>query len=248
MGRVARKKSTSGVYHVIIRGIGKQILFEDKNDGYRFLQIVKKYKEQQEILLYCYCMMENHVHLLICDKNMNIDIFMKKIETSYAFHYNDKYERVGNLFQGRYQSEPVENDTYFMIVFRYILQNPIKSGICNIDEYLWSSYKEYANNYSGITDKEFAIKHFNGKNNLLNFVNTLNNDNCLDIKAPPIKDTVAIDIIRKELNVKSGTALQNFSKKDRNQSLKLLVAKGLSMRQIERLTGISKDIIYRATK
>ena len=79
MPRNARKKSATGVYHVVTRGIGKQLLFEDDNDYYYFLRIMYKYKIEQGSKIYCYCLMDNHVHLLIYDSNGSIDQVMKKV-------------------------------------------------------------------------------------------------------------------------------------------------------------------------
>ena len=76
MARKARQKSSTGIYHVIIRGIGKQILFEEDQDRQYFLNLLKKYKSEQQISLYCYCLMENHVHLLVHDKEDCLDMFM----------------------------------------------------------------------------------------------------------------------------------------------------------------------------
>ncbi len=85
MARLARKKSESGIYHVIIRGIGKQILFEDRADRLRFLKAVQRYRSELSVSLYAYCLMENHVHLLLYDPQNDLDLFMKKLEGTYAF-------------------------------------------------------------------------------------------------------------------------------------------------------------------
>ena len=110
----------------MIRGIGKQILFEDDKDRLRFIDSLEKYKAEESILLHAFCLMENHVHLLVQDTCGKLDLFMKKLEGSYAFYYNRKYERTGTLFQERYKSEPVDSDPYYMSVLRYIIRNPEK--------------------------------------------------------------------------------------------------------------------------
>ena len=85
----------------MIRGIGKQILFEEDNDYKRFIFTMKKYMNIHEVRIYAYCLMENHVHMLISDPKDEMDVFMKKLEGSYAFYFNHKYERIGTLFQER---------------------------------------------------------------------------------------------------------------------------------------------------
>ena len=107
--------------HIIVRGIGKQILFEDDSDRRTYLSFLKKYRGETEITIFAYCLMENHVHLLIQDRNGAAPLFMKKMGVSYAQYYNRKYDRIGHLFQDRYKSERIEDDAYLLTVFRYIL-------------------------------------------------------------------------------------------------------------------------------
>lgn len=246
MARTARKKSESGIYHVIIRGIGKQILFEDEKDRAVFLALLRKYRSEQQISVYCYCLMDNHVHLLLYDSVSRLDVFMKKTEVSYAVYYNSRYDRSGSLFQNRYKSEPVENDAYFATVFRYILKNPEKAGICPVQKYAWSSYSEYETLKSDLTDCHYAIGHFGSRQELLRFVNAESDDNCLDISPSAMTDTKAHELIRKTLSVESGTILQSYNRADRDRALRILKSLGLSARRIERLTGINRGVIQKA--
>ncbi|MBQ6132797.1 MAG: transposase [Lachnospiraceae bacterium] len=248
MPRNARKKSATGVYHVVTRGIGKQLLFEDDNDYYYFLRIMYKYKIEQGSKIYCYCLMDNHVHLLIYDSNGSIDQLMKKVGVSYAAYYNHKYDRIGTLFQDRFKSEPVEDERYFRTVFRYILQNPEKAHICSTEKYLWSSYKEFESNILGLTDTDFALSIFHGQLRLLDFVKMSSNDNCLEANLQRITDAEAISILKKKLHIESGTIIKSFSKSKRDAAIMKLIASGLAMRQIERLTGISRNVISRVAK
>ena len=117
------------IYHVILRGINQQIIFEDQHDHVQFISIMKHYKKLCGFKLYAYCLMDNHVHLLIEDADMPLDEIMKKIEVKFVRWYNRKYDRTGNLFQERYKSEPVNNTRYFQTVFRYIHQNPLHAGL-----------------------------------------------------------------------------------------------------------------------
>ena len=78
-----------------------------------FLDTLKRYCDEHKIEIHAYCLMENHVHLLIRDAHNELDVFMKKLQGSYAFYFNHKYERVGTLFQDRFKSQPVADDAYF---------------------------------------------------------------------------------------------------------------------------------------
>ena len=103
MARKPRKKSLSGIYHVMLRGINKQTVFEDKTDRYRFMQTLVYVKQKSGLLLYGYCLMDNHVHLLIEEREESISKAIQRLSSSYVLWYNRKYERSGHLFQGRFR-------------------------------------------------------------------------------------------------------------------------------------------------
>lgn len=245
MARQARKKSNSGIYHIMIRGIGKQILFEEDADRRYFLYFLQKYRTEEDILLHGYCLMENHVHLLIQDPNEKMDLFMKKLEGRYAFYYNRKYERVGPMFQGRFKSEPVDSDAYYMCALRYILRNPEKAGLCAHNTYPWSSYRDYFEE-GGITNTEFALKLFGDTAVLREFLTQETDDSCLESQPQRPGENRAAEILRATLGVKSGAVLQGYERKQRDEAVCKLKAAGLSVRQIERLTGLNRGIIQKA--
>lgn len=142
--RDARNSSSTGIYHIMLRGINRQDIFGDEEDIERLLETIKKYKEVSQYQIYAYCVMSNHIHMLIKETEDSISNIIKRISSSYVFWYNKKYERCGHLFQERFKSEAVENDEYFLTVVRYIHQNPIKAGVVKgISDYKWSSYNEY---------------------------------------------------------------------------------------------------------
>lgn len=128
MPRAARKKSNSGIYHIMLRGINRQLIFEDEEDKNRFIETLLKYKEQCGYLIYAYCLMGNHIHILLKEGKEELTLVLKRIAGSYVYWYNWKYHRSGHLFQDRFKSEPVEDDAYFLTVIRYIHQNPETRG------------------------------------------------------------------------------------------------------------------------
>ena len=149
MARKARRKSISGYSHLIMRGNNKQILFEKPEDYRFFISRMARYCQEAGIRIIAYCLMDNHVHILVHDPENAVSEMMKKLGVSYSKYYNEKYERIGHLFQGRFLSEPVENDEYLLTAYRYILNNPRKAGICPAEKYRWSSYKGYPIPISG---------------------------------------------------------------------------------------------------
>ena len=161
MPRTARKKSETGIYHIMLRGINKQVLFEDEEDCEKFLQVLKECRWISGYKLMAYCLMGNHLHLLMKEEKEELEQIFKRIGVRYVYWYNFKYKRSGHLFQDRFKSEPINSDGYFLAVLRYIHQNPVKAGLCNdVSEYKWSSYCDYMND-SGITDIEFGLSLFN---------------------------------------------------------------------------------------
>ena len=136
MPRVAREKSQSKIYHIMLRGINRQSIFEDDGDYIKFLDVLCTYKKNIEYEIYAYCLMGNHVHLLMKEGNEEISRTMKRIGASYVYWYNWQYGRKGHLFQDRYKSEAVEDDKYLLTVLRYIHQNPIKARLAkNVADY-----------------------------------------------------------------------------------------------------------------
>lgn len=252
MPRTAREKGKSGIYHIILRGINKQIIFEDDEDAERFLQTLADFKEKSGYKVYGYCLMDNHIHLLIKEEKEELGIVLRRIGASYVYWYNWKYERIGHLFQDRYKSEAVEDERYLLTVLRYIHQNPLKAGLAKeIWQYKWSSYSEYLGK-NNIIDSDFVLDIFhNDRDNAISMFKEFNQQNstdiCLDIKEiNRIKDDEAIEIIKDTCNIPHCTAVQRLDKGERNEYLKVIKQKGLSTRQIARLTGISRGLILKA--
>ena len=144
MGRVQRRYSASGCYHIMLRGNERKKIFLDDGDHQRFLDILLKKKTETQLLIYAYCLMDNHIHLVLRDDQNELSTIMKGIATSYAMFFNVKYNRVGHVFQDRFKSEPIENERYLMSAIRYVHNNPVKAKIvAKPDQYEWSSYRSY---------------------------------------------------------------------------------------------------------
>ena len=245
MPRRARVFSRSGYMHIIIRGVGRQILFEDNCDYRRFLATLERYCLETGVRICAYCLMENHVHLLVWDHKTSISLLMNKVGVSYSRYYNRKYERTGHLLQDRYLSEIIEGNRNFLMVFRYILRNPQKAGICKASEYPWSSYALYE---KPLAFMELSQIHelLGDQKNYEEFINETADDRFMEYETHYYDDKWAQEILCQCLNIKSGTILQTYDRKERNIAIKLLKSNGLTNRQIERLTGISRNIVQRA--
>jgi putative transposase len=253
MPRIAREKSKSGIYHIMLRGINGQVIFEDEEDSSKFLQTLRDYKDKCGYIIYAYCLMGNHIHLLIKEEKEELGITMRRIGSSYVYWYNWKYERSGHLFQDRYKSEVVEDEKYLLTVIRYIHQNPLKAGLVrDISEYRWSSYSDYMEGSEEIIDFEFILNLFDediekAKSDFKTFNEKRTNDDCLDMEENKrLKDEEAILIIKRVCKVSHSIDVQMLEKAQRARYIKILKGEGLSTRQIARLTGISRTIVLRA--
>ena len=139
MARKPREISPIGVYHVMLRGINKQRIFEWAEDYQEFYKLVHQtlttdttgnLVKHPNFELYAYCLMDNHVHLLLRVKAAPLATIIKRIATGYALYFNRKYDRVGHLFQDRFRSEPCNDAKYFLTLLDYIHNNPVKGGCC----------------------------------------------------------------------------------------------------------------------
>ena len=250
MPRTARKTSKSLIYHVMLRGINRQQLFFDHEDNQYFIGLLKRYKETCGFQLFAYCLMGNHVHLLLQEKeNMPTGTIIRHIGTAFAYWYNKKYERSGHLFQDRFKSEPVESEAYLLTVFRYILMNPVKAGLCTrAEQYPYSSAGEYLQGTKGITDTEL-LKSMMSNEAMQEYINQSNDDQCMEMDdtiRKRVTDEAAEQLIRQELGGIHPTVRSVRERQTLNTSIKKLLHSGISIRQLSRLTGISKKIIENA--
>ena len=144
MPRYARMKAGSGIYHVMVRGINRQAIFEDDEDRDKFIDILEKLMLEGSAAMLGYCLMSNHVHLLLREGKDPLDRTLKRIGVPYAFYFNRKYARSGHLFQDRFKSEPIYDDAHLATVIRYVHMNPVKAEIVKSPEdYQLSSFRAY---------------------------------------------------------------------------------------------------------
>ena len=144
MSRSSRIFIDNACYHIMVRGNQKQKIFYDQKDYTRYLRIVKSSKKKYNILIYAYCLMPNHCHLLIdAAISKNISKFMQWINRGYTAYHNAKYNKSGHLWQGRFKNKPITKGQYLISCATYIEANPVRTGLTNdIAEYPWSSYTE----------------------------------------------------------------------------------------------------------
>ena len=146
MSRPLRTFSNSKIYHIILKGINNQDIFLYDSDKVFFLNQLLFTKNQFNYQIYSYCLMDNHIHLVIRIEDEFLSKAMQSLSIRYSQYFNYKYERTGPFFQNRFKSKNVENLKYFLEVCRYIHRNPEKAKMSKTEDYDWSSYKEYIGN------------------------------------------------------------------------------------------------------
>ena len=244
MARKARIFSDNGKYHIILRGNNQQNLFCEEKDNFFFLNRMKKYSSELNIKIYAYCLMTNHVHILLGNAGSNLSLFVQKLANSYVFFFNHKYERTGHLFRGRFKSEPIDTEEYFKTVFRYILQNPDKAKIGQYKTYKWNSYRSLTGKSFVPIDLDYIKSVFGNQQNLFHFLDIKTKEKGMEFENSLfISDIKALKIIKHLFHINSPYSINRLQINEQKKKISLLKQNGLSVNQISRLTGISKYII-----
>lgn len=132
------------ISHITQRAAGKEPLFLEKSDYLRMLALLKESAENFEINFFAFCLMPNHIHLLIRPEQENLAKAMHSIFARYAAWFNKKYQRKGHLFGGPYRQAACLDDPYFLTASVYIHLNPVRAGLCDYPRaYRWSSCALY---------------------------------------------------------------------------------------------------------
>ncbi len=249
MPRKPRQHSSLNTYHVVVKGISSQLLFEEHNDYLKYLEILRFQKEKCDFELFAYCLMSNHIHLLIRTNSTPLESIFRKINTTYANWFNMKYSHSGPLQDGRYYSEPVNSLDYFLSALRYIHRNPVNANLEKSVglKYPWNSYHAYITQNDALVDTSPVLSEFASINDFIAYHSSDSDNSFIDIHniKRRIPDDVAIEIIKESFNINHPIDISKFSLTDRRNAILLLYEKGISTRQINRLTGIPRGVIDR---
>lgn len=259
MPRGARERGESGIYHIMIRGANKQEIFHDDEDRLRLLETLMRYKRSSQFEAYGWCLMGNHVHVLLKEGKEEISETMKRIGVSYVWYYNQKYLTTGHLFQDRFNSEVVDTEGYLKRVIRYIHQNPVKAGlVARPNDWKWSSclgYYGYEPIPSGLLDKEYILSLYSDSVEeatqlFIHFNQVFCDDCCMDIDQV-MKKRLTDEEARREILLRfkdiNLAQVKALPKPKRDAVLRRVKGiKGLSQRQAARILGVSPNLIFKA--
>jgi len=141
MPRPLRPIDKGLIYHVINRGNNRQNIFDKPGDFEAFLSSMRDLKERRAFELYGYCLMPNHIHLLIKPLETTISRMMQSLLVSHTQRYHRHYKSGGHVWQGRFKSPVIQGDGHLLRVLRYIEANPVKAGMVDrAGDYAWSSF------------------------------------------------------------------------------------------------------------
>ena len=265
MARLSRSVSDSGVYHVILRGVNKQDIFENEKDYLKFLNLMERVVFPVDetgrpipplLVIYAYCLMPNHVHLLVREQKCRVSDAIKSISGTYAGYFNKKYGHVGHLFQDRFRSEVVNDWEYFVTLLRYIHQNPVSGGLAdNVRYYRWSSWREYDPEMVCdvpicATQAVFTKISFDALEELVD-TPLPKTQRILDFDSDSgrrVTDERLREYIKAEFGIAEVPTIQHLEKTQRNEIVKKLLEFCHNVRQISRVTGICRGVISRLDK
>lgn len=259
MARQPRLQGNTGIYHTMVRGINKRDIFLDDLDRLKFLEILGRMNTEGEYSLYGYCLMSNHVHLLIKEEKDPLHRTMKRIGISYSYYFNKKYKRVGHLFQGRFKSETIETEGSLLNCLRYIHNNPVKAYIVNKPtKFKWSSYNTYiGKEEDGLVDVNIVLNSFSQEKNLaikrfVEFSEDKPDEKFIDVEPNEEVEMDPLEIIRNIMNKYNISLEELKNHTDKKLRNKIIVEiknnTKSSIRELSDLTGLNRNMIFRATK
>ncbi|MGD6894466.1 transposase [Bacillus infantis] len=162
-------------FHITSRGIRRSVLFYEDDDYSKYLRLLSETKEKLPFILHAYCLMPNHVHLLLEIVEDSTGAIIKQLHYRYARYFNKKYEFTGHLFESRYGREWIDSSKYELDASKYIHRNPLKAQLVNKpQDYNWSSYKTYYYNLQNpLIQTHQILSHFENPQSI-NYDNYIN--------------------------------------------------------------------------
>lgn len=241
-------------YHLVInRGVaGRKIFYEDE-DYKKFLEVVCTSAKLYDFTVHSYCLLYDHYHLLVETKEENISLAIRYINSNYAIYFNKKYNRVGHLWQGRYQSWYILNKSYLDTLILHIEQHPLKYHLCDkLEDFKYSSYRSFVNldKPPACLQQSFMFKKYPDIQEVKNFFNVpVVNKKLKDI----IEELQKVVSYKKSRNNKMHKRLEEhfdtvLGKKERNLKIYEAYLDGYTQTQIAEFLNISQATVSNTIK
>lgn len=169
--RHARLTWKGAFHHVMNRGHNREAVFKDDYLKTKYLKIISEEAALMKIHIYCYCIMDNHFHMILQNSSGRLSDFMKRAHTRYGIFYRKMNGGKGYVFHDRFKSTVIQNESYLISAIIYVLQNPLRAKIVNDPySYVWSSASLYFSNKKSFLDSKFVETLFVSKVNINNFI------------------------------------------------------------------------------
>lgn len=248
-------RTVTGFYHVCARGVGKQLIFEGDEDRWEFLELMRECCREAGVTVIAWCLMGNHVHLVLADYEDAMSAAMHRLLLTYARRFNKRTGRTGHLFQNRFDRRSLDTDRYLMAAIRYVHANPQEAGIALIERYPWSSFAEYLRAYDndttrGFSDPSCVLELFGSAEGFIAY--SLSTPDGGEPALGDMKETewerhAFAGKMAKELGVPL-RGVKAAPPAQRDTVIFGLHDAGFTVRQIERYTGIGKSTVSRIVR
>ena len=248
-------RTVTGFYHVCARGTGKQLIFESDDDRWEFLELMRVCCREAGVTVIAWCLMGNHVHLVLADYEDAMSAAMQRLLLTYARRFNKRTGRSGHLFQNRFERRSLDTDRHLMAAIRNVHAHPQEAGIALVERYSWSSFAEYLRAFDGD-----ATMGFSDPSTVLELFGSTEGFIAYSLEMPDGFDPVIHDMdetewerhafadkMAKRLGV-SLNELKTVAPSQRDGIIFALHDGGYTVREIERYTGISKSTASRIVR
>ena len=248
-------RTVTGFYHVCARGTGKQLIFESDDDRWEFLELMRDCCREAGVTVAAWCLMGNHVHLVLADYEDRMSAAMHRLLLTYARRFNKRTGRTGHLFQKRFDRRSLDTDRHLMAAIRYVHADPQEAGSALVERYPWSSFAEYLRAFDddttmGFSDPSAVLELFGSAEGFIAYsLETLDGSDPVihDMDETEWERHAFADKMAKGLGVPLDR-LKAVPPAQRDGIVFALHEAGYTVREIERYTGISKSTASRIVR
>jgi REP element-mobilizing transposase RayT len=140
MARMPRGALDDGCFHAFSRAVFQNVIFTDPADYQEFMEILGPTQRGFDWRVHAFCLMPTHFHLVLDTTVTALSRGMHRLKGLYADYFNHRYNRYGHVFASRFGAKSIDNETYYETVCRYVLENPVRAGLCNnAEDWPWSA-------------------------------------------------------------------------------------------------------------
>ncbi len=232
----------------MVRGINRQPIFLDDEDREKFLQCAAAVRALSGCRILAYCLMGNHVHLVIRIGHESLGQTMKRLGVRYVGWFNRKHGRVGHLFQDRFKSRPVDDDEYLLTLLRYVWNNPVEAGLVETpQQYRWSSVRSLGRSDGTVDESELlalvpldTLQQIAVQPSPEGWVPKLVADDL-----PLLTEMDARDALSDLCGAFHAATIDELSPSKRDRVIAELIERGLSTRRVASLAGVGRTTVNR---